>query len=171
MARFVDVIDLPLSPIAAFDYLAEFQHTAEWDPGVIEASALDPAGPLGPGSRFSVVASFFGRRVPLEYEITDFEPPHRVVLRGTNGSLVAIDTISFAPIPDGTRVTWEAVLEASGLARLADPLLHLLFQHTGRAAVRGLRERADAMASEQKRVARRRRPSQAALRDLSRADG
>lgn len=171
MARFVDVIDLPFSPIAAFDYLAGFQHTAEWDPGVIEASPLDPAAPLGPGSRFQVVASFLGRRVPLEYEITEYDRPHRVVLRGTNGRLVATDAITFAPIPGGTRVAWEAVLEPSGLARLADPLLDLLFRRSGRAAVRGLRARAEAIVREQQRAARRRRRSATPLRDLSRAEG
>ena len=37
MARYVDAIDLPFSPIAAFDYLAGFQHTAHWDTGLAEA--------------------------------------------------------------------------------------------------------------------------------------
>jgi len=37
MARSVDAIDLPFSPIAAFDFLAGFQHTAHWDTGLAEA--------------------------------------------------------------------------------------------------------------------------------------
>jgi hypothetical protein len=167
MARFLDAIDLPVPPVAAFDYLARFDHTAEWDPGVVEATRLDP-GPLGAGSRFAVIASFLGRRVPLEYEITAFEPPHRLVLRGEGGSVVSVDTITFAPIPGGTRVCYDALLELRGLARIFDPLLQLLFQRAGRRAARGLREQTAVRAGQERRAARRRR---AAPRDLSRAEG
>jgi hypothetical protein len=156
MARYVDAVDLPFSPIAAFDYLAGFEHTADWDPGVVEARRLDPSAPLGRGSRFEVVAAFFGRRVPMVYEITVFEPPHRVVLRGTGGNAVSIDTISFTPIPNGTRVTWDARLELTGFARVADPLLQLAFQWIGARAVQGLVARAAAVTRRERRVARRR---------------
>lgn len=37
MARYVDAIDLPIPVEEAFDYLADFSRTAEWDPGVVEA--------------------------------------------------------------------------------------------------------------------------------------
>jgi hypothetical protein len=49
MARFVDAIDLPLPIERVFDYLADFSHTAEWDPGVVEARQLDE-GPVRLGA-------------------------------------------------------------------------------------------------------------------------
>lgn len=153
MARFVDAIDLPFSPIAAFDYLAGFDHTAEWDPGVAAAHRVDPGSPLGRGSRFEVEVAFFGRRIPMTYEITAYEPPHRVVLRGTGGGVIAIDTITCAPIPGGTRVTWEARLELEGIARFADPLLHLAFQWVGARAVQGLVARAAEITRRERRRA------------------
>jgi len=140
MARFVDAIDLPVPPEAAFDYLADFHRTAEWDPGVVEAEALTP-GPSRQGSRFRVVVSFLGRRVPLEYEITSFERPHRLLLVGGDDTLTSIDELTFAAREGGTRVTYEACLELRGLRRLADPLLDAAFQIIGRFASRGLRER------------------------------
>ena len=155
MARFVDAIDLPFSPTEAFDYLAHFENTADWDPGVTEARRLDPDHPLGLGSRFEVVAAFFGRRVPLDYEITAYEAPHRLVLRGVGGGVVSIDTITTAPMPDGTRVTYEAILELEGFARLADPLLDLLFRWIGARAVTGLRETAHEITRQARRKARR----------------
>ena len=153
MARYVDAIDLPFSPIAAFDYLAGLHHTADWDPGVSEARRLDPERPLGRGSRFEVVARFLGRRVPMTYEITGYEPPHRLVLRGRAGGVLSIDTITFAPVPGGTRVTYEARLELAGLARVFDPVLDLLFQRIGARAARGLRERARVLARRSRRAA------------------
>ena len=140
MARYVDAIDLPIPIEQAFDYLADFSRTAEWDPGVCEARRLT-WGEVRLGSRFGLRVRFLGRRIPLEYRITEFERPSRLVLRGGDSSLRSIDEITFAPRPGGTRVTYEARLELGGIRRVVDPLLHLLFQRIGRVAVRGLRER------------------------------
>lgn len=104
MARYVDAVDLALSPGGAFDYLADLSRTAEWDPGGLER-------------------------------------PTRLLLEGGDASLRSIDEITFLERPSGTRVTYEARLELSGIRRLADPLLDLLFQRIGRVAMRGLRER------------------------------
>lgn len=145
MARYVDAIDLDLSPEKAFDYLADFSTTAEWDPGVVAAERLTP-GPIGVGTRFRVVVSFLGRTLEFEYEITEYERPRRLVLRGTSESVIATDEIGFLARGSGTRVSYEARLELTGLLRLADPVLQVLFQHIGRLAVRGLRERTAAPA-------------------------
>ena len=140
MARYVDAIDLPMAIEEAFDYLADFSRTAEWDPSVVEGRRLTP-GEVRLGSRFQVSVSVLGSRIPLEYRITEFERPSRLVLNGGDGSLRSIDEITFVSRPGGTRVTYEARLELTGIRRLADPLLDLFFQRVGRLAVRGLRER------------------------------
>jgi uncharacterized protein YndB with AHSA1/START domain len=140
MARFVDAIDLPVPPEEAFDYLAAFENTAEWDPGVVEAERLTRGAPRR-GSRFRVVVAFVGRRIPLEYRITRFERPHRLILDGGDDSLTSTDELTFAPREGGTRITYEAKLDLRGIRRLADPALDLAFQVVGRSAARGLRER------------------------------
>lgn len=140
MARYVDAIDLPIPIEDAFDYLADFSRTVEWDPGVVEGRKLT-RGPVGLGSRFRVTVSVLGVRTPLEYEITEFERPSRLVLSGGDASLRSVDELTFVSRDGGTRVTYEACLELVGIRRLADPILDLLFQRVGRLAVRGLRER------------------------------
>ena len=140
MARYIDAIDLPIPIEDAFDYLADFSRTAEWDPGVSEAKRIT-RGVVRLGSRFRVSVSFLGQRIPLEYRITEFERPSRLVLCGGDSSLRSIDEITFVSRPGGTRVTYEARLELAGIRRLADPILDLLFQRIGRLAMRGLRER------------------------------
>jgi dehydrogenase/reductase SDR family protein 12 len=140
LARYVDAIDLPIPIEEAFDYLADFSRTAEWDPGVAEAERLTP-GTVKLGSRFRVSVSFLGRRLPLEYRITEFNRPSRLVLTGGDDSLRSVDEITFVSRPSGTRVTCEARLELTGIRRVADPILDLLFQRVGSLAVRGLRER------------------------------
>ena len=139
MARFVDAIDLPVPPEEAFDYLADFRHAEAWDPGVVEAQRLTEGDPRL-GSRFRVVASFLGRRIPLEYRISAFERPQRIVFAGGDDSMLSVDEITFAPHAGGTRVTYEARLELRGVASaLLDPALDFAFQYVGRAAAAGLR--------------------------------
>jgi hypothetical protein len=140
VARYVDVVDLSLSVEEAFDLFAEFDRTAEWDPGVVEATPLD-AGPPRVGSRFQVVASFLGRRIPLEYRIVALDRPARVVLEAETDELRSYDVIDIVERNGRARVTYEARLELRGLRRLADPLLDLAFQWIGRQAVEGLRRR------------------------------
>lgn len=123
-----------------FAYLAEFSNTAEWDPGIVEAERLTH-DELGVGTRFRVVSSTAGNQQTIEYEVTEFEPPNRVVLVGQTPRLRSIDVLTFTELDGGgTRVTYRADLALLGAARLADPVLHVAFQFIGRRADQGLRE-------------------------------
>jgi dehydrogenase/reductase SDR family protein 12 len=166
VARYVDVIDVPVPIEQAFDYLADFSRTADWDPGVSDAERLG-SGPIGSGSRFRVVVSFLGQSLPIEYEIATYERPTRLVLRGGDDGFRSIDEITFAARGRGTRVTYEARLELSGIRRLADPLLDRVFQRIGRRAARGLREGVTSHARAQ--ANRPRRSARAVARQKRRA--
>lgn len=138
MARYVTTVPSPWSPEEAFDYLAQFDHVADWDPGVDGARALDDE--VAQGSRFEVVVSTLGRRIPLEYRIVEMERPHRVVLVADASTFRSRDVITVTPTADGCSVTYDAELELRGPLRLADPLLVLAFQRIGDRAAEGLRE-------------------------------
>ncbi|MDZ4828241.1 MAG: SRPBCC family protein, partial [Actinomycetota bacterium] len=78
----------------AFSDLSHFDRAAEWDPGVAEGTMLTPE-PVGRGSRFGLLCRFLGRSVPMEYEIVEFEPSARIVLRAETPFVRSIDTITF----------------------------------------------------------------------------
>ena len=140
MASYETTVETALGIDEVFAYLSDFANTADWDPGIVEAERLSSTDP-GLGTRFRVVTSTLGNRQTLEYEITEWDPPHRFVLVGTTDRLRSIDTLTFsATDAGGTRVTYHADLALSGLARFADPILHLSFQVIGRRAANGLRE-------------------------------
>ena len=126
----------------AFDYVADFSTTAEWDPGIAEASRLD-VGPSREGSRFRVVADFNGRKLPLEYAITAFDRPRRVVLVGEGKTFHGVDEITFESAGAGTIVAYVADLRLKGLARVLEPFFKGRFEELGRAAVAGLRRELD----------------------------
>lgn len=117
--------------------MATFSNAREWDPGVVEGKSAT-GGPLRVGSAFEIVSKFMGRRVPLRYEITAFEPLKKVVVEAPSGSFRSIDTMTFEPSASGCRVTYDARLVFSGLSRIADPLMQVVFWRVGSAAKRGL---------------------------------
>ena len=126
MARFTTTIPCVWPPADAFAYMAAFENAAEWDPSVSTARR--------DGDGFVVVARFGPRDVPLRYVTTESDPPHRVVLEARRPGFVSRDTITVA---DGS-VTYDAALEFSGLGRLADPLMQLVFNRVGAKAKAGL---------------------------------
>ena len=138
MARYTASIDSRLTPAAAFAYMASFDNAKEWDPSVIEARRLD-SGDLRLGSSFRVVSRFAGRPVPLEYQITRLEAPRLVTLTATRQAFESRDTIVVEPHGAGSRVTYEARLVFHGAARLAEPLMQLLFSRVGARAAASLR--------------------------------
>ncbi len=125
-------------PDDAFKYMADFDNVAEWDPGVVEAERIG-SGELGVGSRFRVVVASAGRKLPLEYRITEFDPPRLVVLLAQTATLRSLDKITVEPAPDGATVTYDANLELLGPLRLFNPALALVFNRIGDRAAAGLR--------------------------------
>jgi carbon monoxide dehydrogenase subunit G len=138
MARSLATLDLPLTCDAAFDALVDFSTTERWDPSVVFARRLTP-GPVAEGARFEVVVRVLGVESALEYELVVAERPHRIVLRAQQGALTSLDEITLTPRGEGVRVTYDARIELSGLARVLDPLLDAWFQRSGARSVEGMR--------------------------------
>jgi hypothetical protein len=122
----------------AFSALSRFDRAAGWDPGVASGEMLTPA-PVQLGSRFALGARVLGRSVPLEYEITTFEPADRLVLQAENAFVRSIDTITFETLAGATEITYDARLEAKGVSRIVAPFLALAFRRIGDRAADGLR--------------------------------
>jgi len=139
MARYRTTVHSCHNIEEAFAYMADFRHSAEWDPGVVEAQRLTEA-PIGLGTRFRVEASFLGRGIPLEYEVTAYEPASRVELTAESAMIRSVDEITFTATGTGTNVTYVADLQGRGPFRLADPLLALVFRRIGDRARDGLQE-------------------------------
>lgn len=147
MARLLVTIDAPGDPKDVFDYLVDFSHTAEWDPGVTEAERLD-AGRVELASRFRVVVSFLGTSSEFCYRVTRYERPWRFRIEGSNGWVASEDDVAITPVAGGVRVTYDAVLRLPWYARGLDPALDLAFRWAGAASVAGMREKLAALAKQ-----------------------
>lgn len=137
MAKANGTVRSPLDPETVFSRLSDFSTTEQWDPGVVEAQRITD-GPVELGARFRVVAAFMGSRSELVYEITEFDPGRRVVLRGENNRVVSVDVITVEAEGEGSIVTYDADLTLKGPMKLADPLLGLAFGRIADKALDGL---------------------------------
>ncbi len=131
MARYLTSIDSSLSREEAFAYMADFSNALEWDPSVREARRS--------GDGFDLVARFGGRDVPLHYDVVELEVPRLVVLEARRPGFTSRDTITVAPSGEGSVVHYDARLSFTGIGRLLDPLMQLVFNRVGARAAHGMR--------------------------------
>jgi carbon monoxide dehydrogenase subunit G len=142
-------IETSLPVDAAFAYVADFANAQEWDPGVATAERIDE-GPVGLGARYRL-GVHLGRRVaPMEYRISVFEPPHRVVLVGSGSGVSAVDDIRFQPAGTGTRIDYIADIRLGGVLRFVQPFLGRAFATIARNATSGMRRTLDERAALQR---------------------
>ena len=135
---------LPIEDV--FDYVADFANSQEWDPGVATAERLDE-GPVGLGSRFRLGVRLGPRVGTMDYRISVFEPPTRVVLVGSGSGVSAVDEIRLERLATGTRLDYTADIRLGGILRLVEPFLGGAFANIGRNAADGMQRTLEAQAT------------------------
>jgi carbon monoxide dehydrogenase subunit G len=138
MARYVDTLHSPWLPETVFAYMADARNFAEWDPGVRSSTLVSGAQP-GPGAAFEVVVNAGPRAMTLTYEIVEWDPPRRLVLRAETRVIRSNDTVLIEATDAGSAVTYDAELDLRGVLRIFDPLLAVSFRRIGDRAAAGLR--------------------------------
>ena len=104
------------TPEVVFDYLSDFTHTNEWDPGTIDTERTSGDG--GVGTTYSNLSEFMGRKVELVYETVEHERPTTLVFRGNQKDTWATDTLSLTAVGEGTSIHYRADFVFSTLAAL-----------------------------------------------------
>jgi hypothetical protein len=143
MARYVAVVDCPLSAPEAFALVADLRRFADWDPGVATAVQTSPAAAdqQGPGADavYELTLAPPSAPVRLRYRVVEFQPPNRVVVEARTRLLRSFDTISVAETATGSLVVYEAELHLAFPFGLADPIVGQVFRVIGDRAAEGLR--------------------------------
>lgn len=138
MAHYVTSIPTPLSPEAAFAFMADVRRFSEWDPGVLAAVQVAGDGP-GPGAAYDLTVKA-GSTSKMRYEVVTYDAPRRLVLVAKTARLVSEDEVRVEPGKDGgSVVTYDARLTLNGWTRVFDFALGIAFKRIGDRAAAGLR--------------------------------
>lgn len=95
------------SPKEVFDYIAVnyFENHQKFDPeiyGMINRTE----GPVAKNTKGSEVREFAGKRIKLDFEVTDFEPVQFFAFRNTSGPFYLERSYSFKTNHKGTEVVF-----------------------------------------------------------------
>src|SRR6476659_7698313 len=92
-------ISRPLADVAA--YAADTPHDPQWYTNIRSVTWQTPP-PAGIGSRMEFEAHFLGRRLVYTYEIVEFVPEQRLVMRTADGPFPMETTYTWEPSDEGT---------------------------------------------------------------------
>ena len=115
-------ITIARSPEAVFDFVADERNEPRFNPQMLNAEQVTP-GPIGLGTRFRAEVTSRGRPVKMVIEFTDFERPRRLSSSTRTSAMDIRGTLTFDPVPEGTRMHWCWELAPRGLVRLLTPLV------------------------------------------------
>src|SRR6266540_2070864 len=114
------VIDRPVEEV--FDFVADERNEPRYNPRLRRAEQIS-AGPIGPGTRFRAETTTLGRPVPMVIELTTCERPRRLASETHLSTMDIHGTLTFDPIPGGTRMRWSWELKPRGVFRLLTPIV------------------------------------------------
>jgi uncharacterized membrane protein len=131
------VITRPADAVAA--YAADPSNAPAWYANITSIS-WETSPPLQAGSQIAFTAQFLGRHLAYTYEITDFIPAKRLVMRTAQGPFPMETTYTWHAIDDrSTRMTLRNRGEPAGFSKLAAPLMTIAMKRANRKDLRNLR--------------------------------
>jgi Polyketide cyclase / dehydrase and lipid transport len=131
------VIARPAEVVAA--YSADPSNASAWYESISSIS-WEAGPPLRAGSQIQFTADFLGRHLVYTYEITDFTPAERLVMRTAQGPFPMETTYTWQAIDDrSTRMTLRNRGEPAGFSKLAAPLMTIAMRRANRKDLRNLR--------------------------------
>ncbi|MEZ2373245.1 SRPBCC family protein [Arthrobacter sp. RCC_34] len=117
------VINRPVAVVA--EYAADPLNAPEWYANIKSVTLHTPGTQLGVGAQMDFVAHFLGRRLSYTYEITEYEPGRRLVMRTSDGPFPMHTAYSWSAEGDGTVMTLRNTGTPSGFGAILTPFMSL----------------------------------------------
>jgi uncharacterized protein YndB with AHSA1/START domain len=138
------VIERPVAEVA--DYAGDPSNAPRWYTN-IESVDWQTAPPVAVGSRMDFVAHFHGRRLAYTYEVVEFVPGQKLVMRTAQGPFPMETTYTWTPV-DGsvTRMSLRNRGEPAGFSKIAAPVMAVAMRRANKKDLANLKrilERAD----------------------------
>ncbi len=132
MARIEGEIVIGRPAEAVFDFAADQRNEPRCNPRMIRADKVTD-GPVAKGTVFRSAAKAMGQATEMRIELTGYDRPARLASRTTTGQADIDGTLTFDPVPGGTRMRWSWDGRPKGAARLLTPLISWMGRRQERA--------------------------------------
>jgi carbon monoxide dehydrogenase subunit G len=129
---------LPGTPEQVAAYVTDPAKVPELSPDV---EVFELSGPLAVGTKVREVRRVLGRRMELEWTITDYEPNRRIVFDWTGKWMQVTGAVAFEPVEGGTRVSTHNDIRSRGAFRLIEPIVERSVRREERMMFERLRAR------------------------------
>ncbi len=114
------LINRPVEEV--FDFVADERNEPRYNPQMLRAEQIS-SGPIGLGTRFRAEVMSMGRTAEMTIEFTTYERPRRLASRTWMAAMEIQGTLTFDPVPEGTRMRWSWEIEPRGVFKLMTPLI------------------------------------------------
>jgi len=123
-----------------FAILSDVEQNPRWQRGMVSCRWTSPS-PHGAGATYDQTARFLRREIVSGFRVTDHEPGRRVRFASVSGPFPIVETRTVEPLgPGSCRVRALVEGDASGVFRVAAPLLRALVARSVRSDYRRLRD-------------------------------
>ncbi len=130
------VINRPVEEV--FDFVADERNEPRYNPRMRRAEKISE-GPIGLGTRYRAEVVSMGRAVPMVIEVTGYERPRQLASTTQMSSMDIGYTLTFEPVPEGTRMRWSGDVEPRGILKVMGPLVAWMGERQERRIWTGLK--------------------------------
>ena len=125
MVRIEGQIDIDRPVEEVFDFVADERNEPRYNPRMRRADKISE-GAIGVGTRYRAETASMGRAVPMVIEVTEYERPRRLASMTHMSSMDIGYTLTFEPVPEGTRMRWAGDLAPHGILKVMGQLVALM---------------------------------------------
>jgi hypothetical protein len=143
------VIAAPIATVAAF--ASEPDNAPRWYVNIKSVEWQTPR-PIGIGSRFAFVAQFLSRRLEYVYQVIEYVPDNRLVIRTADGPFPMETTYEWEPTETGTRMRLRNRGTPSGFSRIFAPFMSAAMRRANNKDLAALKALLEAKQGDEARV-------------------
>ena len=130
------IIHRPVDEV--FDFVADERNEPRFNPQMRRAEQTS-AGPIGVGTTFCAESMSRGQPVEMTITFTDYERSRRLTSSTHLSNMDIQGTLTFDPVPEGTRMRWFWELKSRGMLKLMTPVVALIGRRQERSIWTGLK--------------------------------
>lgn len=139
MARIAGEITIERPVDEVFDFVADERNEPRYNPRMISAEKTS-TGPIGAGTTFQAQTMARGKPVGMTTETTGYDRPRRLESSTSLSWMDIHGTLTFDPVPRGTRMRWSWNVEPRGSLKLLTPVIAFIGKRQEQVVWSGLKE-------------------------------